>query len=254
MLQLLRQRRWLGFTVFAVLVVVLCGFLANWQWHRYQTRQRENAQLDAALAAAPAPVDTLLAATGEPLPAALQWRAVTARGTFDVAHQVAVRRRPLDGTNGFWIVTPLVTANGTLLVNRGWTAADGKDARATPQVDPPPAGEVTVTGRLRPAEPPHDGEIPPGQAWSVDPGQLVPPGSEPRYNAYVEMIASEPAAGGGLTDLPVPGHKGTNNLVYTGQWIIFGLVGMFGWWRLMASETQRAQIADTREQVGEQGP
>lgn len=242
MLHLLRQRRWLGFTLFALLMVVLCGVLANWQWHRYQTRQLENAQLDSALAAPAAPISSVLSPGEQALDPALQWRAVTAQGTFDTAREVAVRRRPMDGTNGFWIVTPLVTPTGELLVNRGWVAADGKDARATPSVPAPPSGEVTVSGRLRPAEPARDGEIPPGQAWSVNPGQLLAASPGPHYNAYVELTGSEPPAAAELTALPVPGHRGTNNLVYTGQWLIFGLVGVFGWWRLMSTEAAREAL------------
>jgi cytochrome oxidase assembly protein ShyY1 len=260
-LELLRTRRWLGFTLFAALMVGLCVVLANWQWHRYHLRQAQNAQLDAALSAPAAPVEDLLAAApagaAQPLPPQLQWRSVTATGTFDLAAQVAVRQRPQDGTNGFWIVTPLITPNGTLLVNRGWTPANGLDARATPEVPAPPAGPagtVTVTGRLRPAEPSRDrGETPPGQAWAVDPMTLVTPASQPRYNAYVELTDSQPpATDEQLAPMPVPGHRGTNNLVYTVQWLLFGAVAVVGWWRLLATESQhrRAELAAATEDAG----
>lgn len=246
MLDLLRQRRWLGFTVFAAAMVLLCVVLANWQWQRYQLRQEQNAQLDAAMAAPAVPIGELLDPTSasdpvQPLPAGMAWRSAVAVGQFDTAGQVAVRRRPLDGRNGFWIVTPLRTADGVVLVNRGWVAADGTDARATPSVADPPAGQVTVTGRLRPAEPAHEaGEIPPGQAWSVDPRTLA--AGAPRYDTYLDLTEAQPAAAAGLTPLPTPGHRGTNNLIYAVQWLIFGLVALFGWWRLMAAESQRKAV------------
>ena len=242
MLELLRQRRWLGFTVFAAVTFVLCLFLARWQWHRYEQRLSENARLDAALSAPTHPLSEVVAAAapGAPLTAldpAEQWRMVSATGTFDAAAEVAIRRRPLNGTNGFWIVTPLATESGTVLVNRGW-APSAKDAATGPTVTPAPTGTVTVTGRLRAAEPPRTTDAPPaGQAWSVEPSALLTDPSQPRYDAYVELRTSSPAASDGLVVLTEdPGHRGWNNLVYSVQWVIFALVGAFGWWRLLRQE------------------
>ena len=155
--------------------------------------------------------------------------------------EAAVRRRPLDGRNGFWIVTPLVTESGVLLVNRGWTPA-GSDATTAPDVPPPPSGQVTVTGRLRPAEATEPTDSPPpGQAWAADPQVLVAPADTPRYSAYAELTSSTPAADAELTGLPVPGHRGLNNLVYSVQWLLFGLVGLIGWWRLIRGEGRRPE-------------
>jgi cytochrome oxidase assembly protein ShyY1 len=245
-LGILRQRRWLGFTAFVLAMLVLCVILARWQWSRYQYRLGENDRLDAALSAPAIPVDELLdaepaGADAPALPQELEWRTVTATGTFDAAAQTAVRRRPLDGRNGFWIVTPLVTESGVLLVNRGWTPA-GADATTAPDVPPPPAGQVTVTGRLRPAEATEPTDAPPqGQAWAADPQVLVSPDGTPRYNAYAELTSSTPAADAELTSLPVPGHRGLNNLVYSVQWLLFGLVGLIGWWRLIRGEGRRPE-------------
>jgi cytochrome oxidase assembly protein ShyY1 len=251
-LAILRQRRWLGFTAFVVAMLVLCAVLARWQWSRYQVRLAENDRLDAALSAPALPVDELLDAApagsaGTALPQELEWRSVTATGTFDAEAETAVRRRPLDGRNGFWIVTPLVTESGVLLVNRGWTPAQGgaADATASPDVPPPPAGEVTVTGHLRPAEVTGPTDTPPpGQAWAADPQVLVTPATTPRYNAYVELTSSTPPADADLTGLPVPGHRGLNNLVYSVQWLLFGLVGIVGWWRLIRGEGRRPEESE----------
>lgn len=249
MLEILRQRRWLGFTAFVLAMLVLCVVLARWQWSRYQVRLAENDRLDAALSAPAAPIDDLLDAapsgTAAPrLPPELEWRTVTATGTFDAAAETAVRRRPLDGRNGFWIVTPLVTDSGVLLVNRGWAPA-GSDATAAPDVPAPPAGVVTVTGRLRPAETTDVTDAPPpGQAWSADPQVLVAPADALRYNAYAELSASTPPADAELTSLPIPGHRGLNNLVYSVQWLLFGLVGIVGWWRLIRVEGRRPEESE----------
>lgn len=247
MRDLLKQRRWLGFSAFALGVLVLCIVLANWQYNRYQERLAANDRLDAALSAPPVPVQELIAAdtatgpAGAALPAEFEWRTVTATGTFDTAGERAVRRRPLEGRNGFWIVTPLVTDAGTVLVNRGWAPA-GADATAAPAVPQAPSGTVTVIGRLRPAEQTEVSDEPPlGQAWSVDPAILVVPGSEPRFNAYIDLRTSEPSAADQLTALADPGHRGLNNLVYAVQWLIFGLVALLGSWRLISAESRRSE-------------
>ena len=215
MLDILRQRRWLGFTAFILAMLVLCVVLARWQWSRYQVRLAENDRLDAALSAPAVAIDELLDAApagsdAQVLPQELEWRAVTATGIFDAAAEAAVRRRPLDGRNGFWIVTPLVTDSGVLLVNRGWAPA-GSDATAAPDVPAPPAGVVTVTGRLRPAEVTDVTDAPPpGQAWAADPQVLVTPADALRYNAYAELSESTAPADAELTSLPVPGPAGTS--------------------------------------------
>ncbi len=247
MLAILRQRRWLGFTVFILVMVALTLFLARWQWNRYQVRLAENDQLDAALSAPAVPVGELLdaapAGAAPPLPTELQWRSVSASGVFDAAGEVAVRRRPLDGRNGFWVVTPLVTDSGVLLVNRGWTPAEGAAATTAPVVPPAPTGPVTVTGRLRPAEVTEQAEAaPPGQAWATDPERLVTPADTARFNAYLELTEATPPADAELTALSTPGHRGLNNLVYSVQWIIFGLVGLIGGWYLMRTESRRDEL------------
>ncbi len=248
MREVLRQKRWIGFTLFVVGMALLCVFLARWQWHRYQERLAENDRLDAALSAAAVQVDTLLdaqpAGARATLPRELEWRTVTATGTFDSAGEVAVRRRPLDGRNGFWIVTPLVTDAGVLLVNRGWTPAQGS-ATTAPDVPPAPTGPVTVTGRLRPAETTGTTDTPPdGQAWAADPQVLVTPPEVPRFDAYAELRSSTPAADADLTALSDPSHRGLNNLVYTVQWLIFALVALIGWWRLITAEGLRTAEPD----------
>ncbi len=255
MLAILKQRRWLGFTAFAVAVLALCVVLARWQWGRYQERLAQNERLDAALAAPAVPVQELLdASPASPntpgLAPELEWRSVTATGTFDADGQRAVRRRPLDGRNGFWIVTPLVTDSGVLLVNRGWAPA-GTDATQAPDAAAPPAGDVVVTGRLRPAEATTPTDEPPaGQAWATDPGTLIQPPNTLRYDAYVELGSSQPPADEQLTALSDPGHRGLNNLVYSVQWLIFAAVAVIGWWRLVRVESRRDSEPSAAEGAG----
>lgn len=256
---LLRQRRWVGFLAFALGIIALCLLLARWQWHRYEVRQDENAQLDAAVSAPAAPISEVMQPTPAgaavvPLDPTVQWRSVTATGRFDQAGQVAVRQRTLDGHTGFWIVTPLITDSGVVLVNRGW-APSGADSLASPAVPAAPTGTVTVSGRLRAPEPARGSATPPpGQVMSVEPGAIAAASAQtaslPRYDAYIQMRSSEPPASDGLVTLSEePGHKGWNNLVYAVQWILFGLVGVIGSWRLMRQENRRLDAPAATDEV-----
>ena len=49
-----------------------------------------------------------------------QWQRVTATGTFDGEHQFVVRNRNNGENRGYEVVTPLRTATGTVLVDRGF--------------------------------------------------------------------------------------------------------------------------------------
>ena len=52
---------------------------------------------------------------------------MAAQGSYESSSQVAVRRRPLNAQNGFWVMTLLRTEDGPVWVNRGWIPA-GADA------------------------------------------------------------------------------------------------------------------------------
>jgi hypothetical protein len=110
-----------------------------------------------------------------------------------------------------------------------------------------------VTGRLRPAEATEPTDAPPpGQAWAADPEVLVTPADALRFTAYAELTSSTPAADAELKSLPVPGHRGLNNLVYSVQWLLFGLVGIIGWWRLIRGEGRRSDKSDEIEAAAQE--
>ena len=79
-----------------------------------------------------------------------EYRHVAARGTFLHDRETLVDALTERGP-GFWVITPLGTSDGPILVNRGFVPRDRASAstRAGGQV----AGKVTVTGLLRMTEP-----------------------------------------------------------------------------------------------------
>ncbi len=125
-------------TMVAVAVFVAAG---NWQRGRMEAKEALRAQLDAARAMPAVALPDVGAWD------AWRYRPVRAEGTFDATRQFLVDNRVQAGRVGFHVVTPLVLADGrVVLVNRGWVAA-GATRDLLPAV-PPAAGPVVVTGRV----------------------------------------------------------------------------------------------------------
>ncbi len=129
------------------LLTAAAGFVALgiWQIERLGWKRDLIARVDARVHAAPAPV-----------PAAADWPRIG--GADDEYRRVRVRGRLLHEQEvpvyastergpGYWIMTPMVTADGTVWINRGYVdnAHRGRETRARLS----DRDEVTVTGLLR---------------------------------------------------------------------------------------------------------
>ena len=114
---LLRGRRWIG-TGAVLLLMALEGYLAVWQYQRYQLRMAEKTLLAQQRRREPV---TLLPAERA---ADLAYRRAHVRGAFDFSRQfvwVGPRGRMEPGPH---LVTPLRLADGrAVLVDRGWIPA-----------------------------------------------------------------------------------------------------------------------------------
>jgi cytochrome oxidase assembly protein ShyY1 len=241
----LRDRRiWsLGFLVIFLVPAFL--LLSRWQVHRLEETRAANELVTTHLAMPPVPVAQVMRAGADPSTVgdAQQWRRVTAVGRFDVADQQLVRRRTLNSANGFWVMTPLVTADGSVLaVARGWVPALG-DATSSPVVPPPPSGVVTVMGRVRISEDagPRPPDLPAGQVTDLDVRAVTAHG--PVYPGYIELVSSDPAqsAQTPLTPLPLPEIDEGNHLSYALQWICFAIIAVGGFVVILRGEARRRE-------------
>lgn len=228
---LLRTRRWLGFTAVVVVAIVAFGLLSAWQWSRADQHRQERLALDSALSA------TALPLPADSLP---EWTPVTLTGTYDADAQVVVRKRPLNATNGFWLMTPLVTEEGrTAWVNRGWLPVGG-DALATPDLPAPPAGVVVVSGYARDFEtvdPDSNDGLPAGQIAA--PAVALLPAVVAPVEQFVQLTASDPEQSG-LVVLPLPevSVDEGRNISYAVQWLLFALVAIGGWYFFLRREAR----------------
>jgi cytochrome oxidase assembly protein ShyY1 len=215
MLSLLRTRRWLSFTAVVVLVIVAFGLLSRWQWERAAEKQLLNASMMAARSAEPV----------APREARSEWTPVTVTGRYDESKEVVVRKRPQDTVNGFWVMTPLTSDDGTVWVNRGWLRAEG-NAMTYPDVPAAPTGEVTVIGIWRSWQVARTlSGLPIGMISDVDPDVL--PASTP-FPGFLQLTSSVPAQSG-LDAVLLPEIDDSRNISYAVQWILFALVCIGGW-------------------------
>ncbi len=198
MFRLLLTRRWLGALALAAVFFATCVFLGRWQFGRYVDR---SAAVDAVVAnydAAPVPVDEVIPSGSQGLPAEDTWTTVTAVGRYDPQGVLYVRNRPQNKVYGYDVLAPLQLNDGTrLIVDRGWVP-NAERADILPQVAPPPDGEVTVTGWLRPGEPSLGRTIPGPQLASINLDEAAGKNPGPPLRAAYLVMKSEDD-GSGMT-------------------------------------------------------
>lgn len=242
MLALLRTRRWLGFTALVVLAILAFGLLSRWQWHRAEEKRVQRTALESAQLAVA--VDLPRGGAADSI---RPWQRIVVSGEYQPDSELVVRKRPLNGANGYWVLAPFETSdNRTVWISRGWIPASGP-ATDLPTIPPSPVGSIRVEGSWRQFEdvPTADqAGLPVGMLAGVDPDAL-PGGTD--VNGYLQaLVADDPA----LTSLPVPSIDEGQNISYAVQWLLFALVAMAGWLvflRREAREDERAKAAPTRD-------
>jgi surfeit locus 1 family protein len=215
--------------------VALTARLGWWQLDR-AAQKRAIASAIAERGALP-PLTALPAAA--PASAVLHRRAALA-GRWAAAHTVYLENRQMGGRPGFYVVTPLVLADGSAVaVQRGWLPRDLRERARLPTV-PSPEGEVTVQGRIAP---------PPARLYEFEPGASGVLRQNLDLGAYarearlalrddVSLLQTEApasAADGLRRDWPVIDAGLGKHYGYAFQW--FGLsalfAGLYVWFQLL---------------------
>ncbi len=213
-----------------ILTVVFAAInvrLGNWQGERAEYKIGQQAQLDAALAAAPLKFDDLRA--GADTGVELRYRSLSLTGAFVADELFYVDNRIVDAKAGYGLLQSFrvespTGASRTVLVDRGWLKASGNRA-SLPAVDTPP-GNVTITGRIN---------TPP----SRNPGTFDNDGGRRlnyvsvselsiRLRRTVEPFILEQASGPGFIEVarPLPGASFEKNRGYQLQWYAFAVMAV----------------------------
>jgi cytochrome oxidase assembly protein ShyY1 len=257
----LLARQWVILTLLALALIPTMVELGFWQLHRHQARVAHNELIARSLAAPAVPV-TKLTGVGEE-PARGDWfRSVTATGRYDTEHEVVVRQRTAsDGQSiGYFVLTPLVRQDGSvLLVNRGWIPAGG-DLTKFPEVPPAPEGEVGVTGRIMASETTEASGIkekpglPQRQVMLINSDKRAEVLDRPVLGGYVQLTATAPQPRGEHPErLPEPEHDSIGpHMAYAVQWWLFAAAVPVGWVILVRREL-RDRTAAGRKQHGDPG-
>ncbi|WP_281260695.1 SURF1 family cytochrome oxidase biogenesis protein [Murinocardiopsis flavida] len=245
MLRVLLSPRMLAFHALVLLVVPSFIMLGQWQFHRWEGKAAAADLAEANLDSAPVPVAELMA-PGDDVARADRWKQVTATGRYDTDHELLVRNRDGENGVGLYVLTPLVTADGTgLLVNRGWVPQP-PTATSRPDVPPAPTGEVTVTGRAQFSESEANtgirerGGLPESQIMVIDVGRIAGALDYPVYGGFVELTGQDPESDPAPEMVPVPEVDTGMHLSYAVQWWVFTVVAVVGWVFLVRREIQDA--------------
>jgi len=254
--RILRQPRWLAFGFVVLLVIPSFLLLSRWQLNRLEERRVTNDLITRHSAAAPVPVDDVMtpgAPTGT-VTSDQRWLPVTATGRYDAAAEVLVRKRPLEGRNGFWVVTPFITTSGAVLVvNRGWIEATGGAAEVQ-DVPAPPIGEVSLVGRVQPSEDapdPQPADLPEGQITDLSVPLVT--GGAAAYPGYVTLVESTASQGPVPTPIPLPERSDGPHLSYAVQWVFFAGVAVVGFVVLLRRENEYSEAEQAARAAAEAG-
>lgn len=228
---------WLVSHLLVLALVVVMVNLGLWQLRRLDDRQDRNEAVVSRGELAPEPVADVLGGLDYEQAAGVEYRRVTASGTYVAADEVLVLNRSFDGAPGAWVLTPLVLDRGaaTVMVNRGWinfalTQADDRSA-----VDPT-SGAVRVEGIVRPTSTASGLQV-------ADPAEgvlraLARPDLErlqqqldyPILSGYIQLTSQTPAISGDLpAPVPPPELDDGPHLSYAVQWFLFSTIAAVGY-------------------------
>jgi cytochrome oxidase assembly protein ShyY1 len=256
MYRFLLRPKWIAFHLLVVVAIVAMVNFGFWQLRRLDQRRDFNATIEERYDEPPVPLDELLTPSSDPDD--VEWRPVTAEGTYLTDGQFVVVNRSQNGRAGRNVVVPLQLDDGRiLLVNRGFVPYLVEDV---PEVA---ASDVEIVGRLRASQTrslgqlsdPADGTLREAQRVDIPrlaeqlPGEVVP--------MYVDLVSSTPAE---ATDLPepvaTPDLSEGNHLSYAVQWFIFSIAVAVGWVLAVRRSiaTRRREKADTAGSPADREP
>lgn len=229
MLALLKTRRWIGFTAIVIVSIIGFGLLSRWQWDRADEHRVERLAISEAQVLQD--VDSVNDLD--------EFTRVQISGIYDNEDTQLVRQRPLDGGNGYWVMTPLDTNSGSRIwVIRGWVGAS-TIATEVPDIPQAQFGQTQVTGAVRYFEEPLADVygLPPGVIAKMSLEELITQNSPSAVdNRVVQLISSTPTDE--MLIVPLPEVDEGQNISYAVQWILFALVAIIGWFIFLRREAE----------------
>jgi cytochrome oxidase assembly protein ShyY1 len=242
--------RWARYLALAIVFAIVCCLLGFWQLSRRDTALAELDRIDTNYSSEPLPLAEALPQL-DSFEVSQKWTPVTMTGTYLRDEELLVRGRPNNGNPGFEVLTPLRLSDGTVfIVDRGWLST-GNTQDSPDSVPEAPAGEVTVTARLKPGEPTlRNRSAPEGQVATINLEQIQQLVSEPVYTgAYGLMDTEDPAPATRPLASAKPARDEGPHLSYAFQWFVFAVFGFFGLGYALRAEYRSVNEDDPEEIV-----
>lgn len=218
--------RWALLIVFVALLGVAFVSLGNWQLDRLAQRKERNATT---ITNEQKPVQPYEQVFTHPITDADQWQRVEARGTFDADHQFVVRYRSNGGADGYEVLTPLRTASGAVLVDRGFIPLE-RGTRIPSVAPAPPSGEVTVVGHVRRNERGRRAATAPAgnQVRLINSDAIAVTLPYEIDSGYIGLLTVQPEQQGGFQPIQLPDLSEGPHFWYAVQWFLFTAIGVAG--------------------------
>lgn len=221
------QPSWWAFGLTLVFAAITIR-LGNWQGERAQYKLSQQAQLDAALSAAPLPFDELLRVGDAGV--ALRYRKVSVTGTFVKDAIFFVDNRIHDGKAGY-VVLQLLRAEPTdgsparnMLVDRGWAEASAVREKLPTILTPGGSTAIEARINLPLSRNPGTFDNDSGQRLNyINIDELAR-----RLNIKLEPFLLELTGGAGFTGVgnAPPSSNFTTNRAYQVQWYAFAALAI----------------------------
>jgi cytochrome oxidase assembly protein ShyY1 len=225
-----------------LILISLCIWAAQWQFQRGIDRQDRNAMIEAQLTRSTLAVEEVPSKSTADLQR-LEWRTVSATGTFQSDEQILLKNRYFEGVYGFEVLTRFALTDGRFIwVNRGWVKA-GKDARTAPTLTPVPSSEVSVIGRVR-----LDRSLPVGAFFALPSsgaGLISKLNAQSGFKSegfYLDLKSGSDPSLTPSAPVQLPELSDGPHLAYSLQWIFFAGLIIYG--RILI---RRGQILTRKE-------
>lgn len=211
-------------SIIALLLIILCLWGSQWQYHRGVDRHARNAIIEKRIAQSPIELNTVKGDLAD-----YEWQRVVVTGTFNPDKQILLRNRYNDGKYGYEVLTLFTsTDNKSFWVDRGWVQA-GATATTPPVVAALPSGEVSISGRLR-----LDSSLPRGSFFAL-PGKGEGLVSELNAQSqldtekfYIDLLSGSEKSLTPEVTAQLPELSDGPHMAYALQWIFFGGLVLYG--------------------------
>ena len=211
-------------TLVALLLILLCLWAAQWQYHRGVDRHARNTLI---IEQSLLPAVELGELTGNI--DSFEWRTISFQGVFDDKNQILLRNRYSEGVYGFEQLTLFVFDQRKIWVDRGWIKA-GSNATIPPQLQQTSDKSVRITGRLR-----LDSSLPQGKFFAVANNaqrdlvsQLDARKGIQTEDFYIDLISVSDTAMNPDVPVELPELSDGPHMAYALQWIFFAALVIYG--------------------------